>query len=93
MKTYIIYRHINKVNGKSYIGQTCQKLSARWKSGAGYTKEHQPAFYHAIQKYGWDSFTHEMKILENSLYIVYQTETDKEQNITHTLTLKWEKIN
>lgn len=40
-----------------------------------------------------DSFTYKLDILENSLYIMYQTETDKEQNITHTLTLKWEKIN
>lgn len=62
MKMYTIYRHINKVNGKSYIGQTCQKLSKRWKSGAGYTKEHQPAFYSAIQKYGWDNFEHEVLV-------------------------------
>lgn len=62
MKLYTIYRHINKVNGKSYIGQTCQKLSNRWKSGSGYTREHQPAFYHAIQKYGWDNFTHEILV-------------------------------
>lgn len=60
MKLFTIYRHINKINGKSYIGQTCQKLSKRWKSGFGYTKERQPAFYNAIQKYGWDNFDHEI---------------------------------
>jgi group I intron endonuclease len=60
MKMYTIYRHINKINGKSYIGQTCQKLSRRWKSGYGYTKERQPTFYNAIQKYGWDNFEHEI---------------------------------
>jgi group I intron endonuclease len=65
MKLYTIYRHINKVNGKSYIGQTSQKLTNRWKSGNGYTLEHQPAFYNAIKKYGWDNFEHE--ILEKDL--------------------------
>lgn len=60
MKMYTIYRHVNKINGKSYIGQTCQKLSKRWKSGHGYTKTHQTAFYNAIQKYGWDNFDHEI---------------------------------
>ena len=60
MKMYTIYRHINKINGKSYIGQTCQKLEDRWHNGHGYTKEHQPTFYNAIQKYGWDNFDHEI---------------------------------
>lgn len=55
---FTIYKHTNKKNGKIYIGQTIQKPENRWKNGAGYktcTK-----FYNAIQKYGWDSFEHEI---------------------------------
>lgn len=65
MKTYIIYRHINKINGKSYIGLTCQKAKLRWKNGTGYNKDTQPVFYNAIQKYGWENFDHE--ILETDI--------------------------
>ena len=53
---FTIYKHINKKNGKVYIGQTIQRPEDRWKNGAGYktcTK-----FYNAIQKYGWDNFEH-----------------------------------
>ena len=57
--TFCVYAHINKVNGKIYVGQTCRKPESRWgRNGSGY-KEH-PYFYHAIQKYGWDNFEHEI---------------------------------
>lgn len=53
---YTVYIHKNKVNGKVYIGQTCQKPSRRWGiNGSGY--KGQP-FYAAIQKYGWNNFEH-----------------------------------
>lgn len=50
--------HINKINNKIYIGVTCQKLKRRWRKGKGY--ESSDYFYHAIQKYGWDSFEHKV---------------------------------
>ena len=54
---YIIYCHINKINQKKYIGQTCQKPTKRWGyNGKNY--EHNLYFYNAIQKYGWDNFQH-----------------------------------
>ena len=53
---YKIYAHINKLNGKMYIGQTKQELEQRWRNGEGYKKS--PRFYNAIQKYGWDNFEH-----------------------------------
>lgn len=63
MKKYIIYRHLNKINGKSYIGQTCQKPSERWRKGNGYVSSTK--FWNAIKKYGWDNFDH--IILETNL--------------------------
>lgn len=61
--SYLIYKHTNKINGKSYIGQTCQKATRRWRNGSGYKES--VVFYAAIQKYGFDNFTHE--ILEENL--------------------------
>lgn len=59
MKKYYIYKHTCNINGKSYVGQTQQKPTKRWKAnGRGY--EYQELFYKAIQKYGWDNFTHEI---------------------------------
>lgn len=59
----IIYVHINKINGKAYVGQTIQTLQDRCGRGSSYsTCTH---FYNAIKKYGWDNFEH--KILECGL--------------------------
>ena len=55
-ENYCVYMHINKINNKIYIGQTCQKPEKRWKNGNGYkTGTH---FRNAIDKYGWDNFEH-----------------------------------
>lgn len=54
---YTIYAHVNKQNGKMYIGQTCQRnLKHRWENGVSYSM--CTHFYSAIQKYGWDGFDH-----------------------------------
>lgn len=52
-----LYVHINKYNGKRYVGITSKDNPAhRWNSGRGYKEN--PHFYAAIQKYGWESFEH-----------------------------------
>lgn len=59
-RSYCVYMHTNKVNGKRYVGQTCQwPPEKRWrKDGVGY--RHNEYFYRSIQKYGWDNFEHEI---------------------------------
>lgn len=36
---YSIYVHLNKINGKKYIGITCKKPEIRWANGLGYKKQ------------------------------------------------------
>ena len=54
---YLIYRHISPI-GKSYIGITKQDTARRWQNGKGYNT--QKKFWNAIQKYGWENFSHEI---------------------------------
>ena len=58
-RRWCVYMHTNKENGKVYIGVTCQKPEFRWRSdGSGYVGS--TYFWSAIQKYGWDNFTHQI---------------------------------
>lgn len=57
-KKFCVYLHINKINGKIYVGQTCKVPTARWQNGTGYrTQKH---FWASICKYGWDNFEHKI---------------------------------
>ena len=51
-----VYVHINKKNGKRYVGITSQKPEYRWNYGKAYYTN--PHFASAINKYGWDRFEH-----------------------------------
>jgi len=69
----IIYKHQNKINNKCYIGQTKNSTEKRWgKNGSRYVKSSNIHFSNAIQKYGWDNFTHE---------IIAECETQEEANL------------
>ena len=59
---YCVYCHINKINGKKYIGITKQKPERRWRNGKGYKSQ---IFFFSIEKYGWDNFDH--TILEDNI--------------------------
>ena len=58
-KTYILYCHLNKINGKMYIGVTSESsVEDRWGRYPERAYESCRHFYNAIKKYGWDSFEH-----------------------------------
>lgn len=77
-RLFIVYCHTHKLNGKKYIGITCQTADDRWRSGKGYcvkdksSKQYQPVFAKVILRDGWDMFSHE--ILYSEL-----TETEAKQ--------------
>lgn len=63
-KTWTVYCHINKANGKMYIGITHHSdPRLRWGRGSSYKQCSR--FYPAIKKYGWDGFEH--RILDDGL--------------------------
>lgn len=75
MNNYTVYEHINKIDGKRYIGVTKQKPERRWANGRGYI--HNQYFYRAIQKYGWqEGFEHNIlysNLTENTAYELEKT--------------------
>ena len=48
--------HVNKTNGKKYVGITKNEPQRRWGGGSGYHKNKH--FSDAIKRYGWDGFAH-----------------------------------
>ena len=61
-RKYTVYIHENQINGKKYIGITCDAVESRWRNGKGYSTQ---VFGRAIEKYGWDNFSH--KIIQEGL--------------------------
>ena len=59
-RTYYIYCHTSP-SGKRYIGQTCTNPKVRWGAGSGYVK--CPYIHRAIEKYGWENFSHDILIV------------------------------
>lgn len=56
-RLWSVYRHISP-SGKSYIGMA-KDIKHRWRGGGNGYKGSNRIWY-AIQKYGWDNFTHEI---------------------------------
>ena len=58
--------HTNIITGKQYIGLTSKGIEKRWKSHIAFAKKHNKYYFHrAINKYGIDSWKHE--ILEDNI--------------------------
>ena len=74
-KSFCVYMHINNKNGKKYIGITSKKdPQKRWgRNGSGYKCQF---FYKAIQKYGWDNFSHEIIATDLSIEEALNLETE-----------------
>lgn len=48
-RNYTVYMHVNKANGKTYIGITSKKPEKRWNNGNGYKQNKY--FDNAIKKH------------------------------------------
>ena len=59
MIIYTIYKSVNRINGKVYIGFD-SKWPKRKREHKSSSKKIKNKFYNAIRKYGWDSFTWEI---------------------------------
>lgn len=57
-KNYIVYLHVNRINGKVYVGIThyIHNPNIRWGNGLNYKGSIK--FFNAILKYGWENFKH-----------------------------------
>lgn len=77
--TWSVYKHTNKLNGKSYVGITSKEPRKRWGlNGSNYheAKGKHTCFYNAIKKYGWDNFTHDILFTNLSLKEASQKEKE-----------------
>ena len=70
---YTVYKHTSP-SGKVYIGITSSPVNRRWQNGKGY-RQHR-YFNAAIQKYGWQNFTHEILFSNLSKYDACEKEKE-----------------
>ncbi len=71
-RNYLVYKLQCPVNGKIYIGITCQRPELRWRNGRKYSGDLKAD----IEKYGWESFSKE--ILETGLVTAEAAKREKE---------------
>lgn len=72
MNNYLVYKHTSP-SGKSYIGQTNNLVNRNSKHQHSSSKCRY--FYNAIQKYGWNNFTH--IIIESNLSLDLANELEE----------------
>ena len=80
---YLIYCHVNKINGKRYIGLTSyvNNPNKRWRDGLGYLNSHHKVFAAAIIQYGWENFEH--AILETNITSIAEANLREEYWIAY----------
>lgn len=71
---YCVYAHVNKQNGKMYIGIS-QDVKRRWATQGLHYKA-CTKFNRAIQKYGWDNFEHIVLIDNISMTMACELEME-----------------
>jgi hypothetical protein len=74
-KKYIVYKHTSP-SGHSYVGYTLSPLMVRWKAKINESKGTGWPFEHAINKYGTDSWQHEILFETNSHKLAKKKETE-----------------
>jgi group I intron endonuclease len=79
----IIYRIFNKINSKSYIGQSVNNFNERYKGGKWWKYTHNEILSNSVNKYGLGSFDFEILVENvetieklNSLEIYYAEKFD-----------------
>jgi group I intron endonuclease len=102
MKTFIVYKITNKINGKSYIGKTEYSLEHRWNRHLSSARNGSKFRFHsAIRKYGetcWDLSVIEAYQTEDENFInqkeehfikLFESDTNKGYNATSGGTGGW----
>lgn len=77
---YSVYAHVNKINGKIYIGIT-KDIKSRWVAN-GKNYKNCNRFWNAISKYGWHNFLH-IVLIENisqDMACIFEKELIKKYN-------------
>lgn len=73
----IVYVHINRSNGKAYVGQTCQDTRRRWRKTDTTYNEYRgcTVFLKALKAHGWEAFdTIELVSCTNQIDLDYMEE-------------------
>lgn len=85
MSNYKVYVHINNVNGKMYVGQTCQKTLKNRFGTDGNQYKKCPIFWNAIKKYGFENFNHILLFdnLTKDMADIIEKEIIKKYNTTN----------